>query len=101
MCDTKLKGSSDYGPFEQKKSGTEIEGGAVPMAEEKKGIFARLFGQQQKSGSCCNMRIVEITEEDEDKTPPQGRPEGHGSSCCAPAPEVQETGGSASRDRTD
>lgn len=96
MCDTRLKGSSNYGPFEQMKSGKEVNGGEVHMAEQKKGIFGRLFGQQQKSGGCCSVRIEEISEEDEEKTPQQIQPVGRRSSCCGPAPKVRSEGDSGS-----
>lgn len=95
MCDTRLKGYSDWSPFEQRKSGRKVNGGEVLMAEEKKGIFARLFGQQQKSGGCCNVRIEEISEEEEEKTPQQIRSLGGGSSCCGPAPKTRRDGDTA------
>lgn len=66
------------------------------MAEEKKGIFSRLFGQQQKSGGCCSVRIEEISEEDEDKIPRQIRSVDRGSSCCGPAPRVRGEGDNGS-----
>jgi len=59
------------------------------MAQEKKGIFARLFGQQ-KSGGCCSVRIEEIPEEEEDKASRQVRSTGSSCSCCGPAPRIRK-----------
>ncbi len=68
-------------------------GGEVSMAEQKKGIFARLFGQQQNS-DCCSVKIEEIPEEDKDEASRQTPPE-HRSSCCGPAPKDQRNDGGA------
>lgn len=103
MCDTRLEGHSDWSPFEETESEREVNGGEVPMAEEKmvtaaeqkKGFLARLFGQQ-KSGGCCSVKIEEISEEEEDKAPQQVRSIGGGSSCCGPAPRVRKAGDGAS-----
>lgn len=92
MCDTRLKGYSGYSPFEQRKSGKEDNGGELPMAEEKKGLFVRLFGGQKK-GNCCSMKIEEIPEEEGDETPRQVSPLRRGSACCGPAPDARDISG--------
>lgn len=94
MCDTRLKGHSDWSPFEQRNKGEDVSGGGVPVAEEKmvpvaeqkKGFIARLFGQKPKGGGCCSVRIEEISEEEDEEAPQQVRPLGRDSSSRGPAP---------------
>ncbi len=62
------------------------------MAEQKKGIFARLFGQKPKSNCCCNVEVEEIPDEDQEKAPQQARSTDRGSSCCGPAPKARSDG---------
>lgn len=65
------------------------------MAEEKKGLFARMFGPK-KSG-CCGYSIEEIPEEGAwSKALQPARPQSTGSSCCGSAAMVSiiDIGGS-------
>jgi hypothetical protein len=48
------------------------------MAEQKKGLWSRLFGGGQ--GSCCNVRIEEVPDEEQTQArPPVANP------CCGAA----------------
>ncbi len=57
------------------------------MAEEKKGLFARMFGP--KKSECCSFTIEEIPEEEVSSNAAQPvRSQSAGSSCCGSAPTV-------------
>jgi len=49
--------------------------------DKKKGIFSKLFGS--KKSSCCNLKIEEVTNDEQAKPKDTPKPSA-GSPCCGP-----------------